>query len=160
MRAILTPEERNEWKREYNRKYHANLSPEQKERHRERSRIRNRKVYANRTPEERARQREYKNKLNLCPERRKRNSLHAMQYRYGLTPETWEQLFDSQERRCAICRTDSAKNWHTDHCHKNKQVRGILCLNCNTGLGKFKDNPEALLRAISYLTGGYNSARR
>ena len=38
-----------------------------------------------------------------------------------------------------------------DHDHITEQFRGWLCLNCNHGLGKFKDNPEVLIRAAEYL---------
>ena len=43
--------------------------------------------------------------------------------------------------------------WRLDHCHETGEFRGFLCHNCNTGLGKFKDDPEILLNAIAYLQG-------
>jgi hypothetical protein len=63
---------------------------------------------------------------------------------------------DDQVGRCAICesefnRTDN--KYHTDHCHKTKKVRGLLCGPCNVGLGMFKDNLHSLERAIKYLKG-------
>ncbi|MEU8818922.1 endonuclease domain-containing protein [Actinoplanes sp. NPDC048796] len=32
-------------------------------------------------------------------------------------------------------------------------MRGILCFNCNGGLGQFRDNPVFLAEAITYLKG-------
>ncbi|MEV7073553.1 endonuclease VII domain-containing protein [Streptomyces sp. NPDC093990] len=52
---------------------------------------------------------------------------------------------------CAICSTVPAV--HVDHCHKTGRVRGVLCFNCNSGLGLLGDDPEALNRAADYLEG-------
>lgn len=38
-----------------------------------------------------------------------------------------------------------------DHNHTTGFIRGILCRNCNTGLGHFKDSIRILRRAIEYL---------
>ena len=38
-----------------------------------------------------------------------------------------------------------------DHCHVGGEVRGLLCSNCNVGLGMFADNPEALEAAARYI---------
>ncbi|WP_407664890.1 endonuclease domain-containing protein [Micromonospora tarensis] len=38
-----------------------------------------------------------------------------------------------------------------DHCHTSKDVRGVLCRTCNTGLGMFRDNTALLQAAVRYL---------
>lgn len=82
----------------------------------------------------------------------KRNTLKRL---YGLTIEQWEAMFDSQGRVCAICGSAdpgaSNTRFHTDHCHATGVVRGILCHACNTGIGKFKDSPALMRKAIQYL---------
>lgn len=72
---------------------------------------------------------------------------------FGITEAEYDQMFKSQDGRCAICRTDtpSAKGWCIDHCHSTGVVRGILCSNCNTGLGHFRDSEPIMLAAIEYL---------
>ncbi|MGH2776528.1 MAG: endonuclease VII domain-containing protein [Actinomycetota bacterium] len=50
---------------------------------------------------------------------------------------------------CALCGT--GKPEHVDHDHQTKRVRGILCFNCNRGLGKFGDDVELMNRAVQYL---------
>jgi len=74
---------------------------------------------------------------------------------YGLTLEAWNELFESQQSRCAICGSltpgTAKRYWHTDHSHITGKVRGILCHHCNCGLGSFRDNIENMKRAISYL---------
>jgi hypothetical protein len=56
--------------------------------------------------------------------------------------------------RCAICYAppNGKRVLAQDHCHDTGQIRGFLCLHCNTGLGHFKDDPRLLRRAARYLT--------
>ncbi len=62
-------------------------------------------------------------------------------------------MFDAQGNVCGVCRRDTAsgKGWVTDHCHETGKVRGILCDNCNKGLGLLGDNSDGLLSALCYL---------
>jgi len=84
------------------------------------------------------------------PEKALRNRLR---YRYGLSPETWEELFNSQNRKCACCETSEPKGkyWQVDHDHLTGRVRGILCKTCNTGIGLLGDSEELLMKAANYL---------
>lgn len=72
---------------------------------------------------------------------------------YGLTEERFAQILKEQQGLCPICLVDIQSDPHVDHCHATGEVRGLLCPRCNRGLGMFKDNPEALQRAIEYLVG-------
>ena len=74
-----------------------------------------------------------------------------LQQRYGITEEQYDLLFDLQEGCCAICKQRFAKRLDVDHCHDTGTVRGLLCNNCNRGLGHFKDNVDYLQSAINYL---------
>lgn len=64
------------------------------------------------------------------------------------------EVIRSQNHKCSICGdaiTERQNDTHWDHCHTTGKVRGALCLNCNYGLGNFKDNVEILEKAINYL---------
>jgi hypothetical protein len=84
--------------------------------------------------------------------------------KYGITWEERDALLAAQGGCCKLCRSpDHAagdKGWHTDHDPTKQKgepgfIRGILCSNCNTGLGKFKHNTKLMDRATVYLeTGG------
>ena len=41
--------------------------------------------------------------------------------------------------------------WRLDHCHETGEFRGWLCHNCNSGLGRFYDDPDLLIKAIQYI---------
>jgi len=83
---------------------------------------------------------------------------------HNITLFEWEKLFDGQDRKCAICRTNKPgkppfNSWATDHdrkcCSKEKScgkcIRGILCARCNKGIGLLQDNEIFLGNAILYL---------
>jgi Recombination endonuclease VII len=86
-------------------------------------------------------------KLEAYPERRKR----ILKSRYGITPEEFEIMLVKQNNTCAICEQSYHLTMHIDHCHTTKKIRGLLCNNCNRGLGHFKDNSVLLKNAINYL---------
>ncbi|MBT2442255.1 endonuclease VII domain-containing protein [Streptomyces sp. ISL-36] len=70
---------------------------------------------------------------------------------YGITEAERDEMISSQMGICTICLTAPAV--HVDHCHETGRVRGVLCFNCNSAIGKLGDDPDTLRRAISYLEG-------
>jgi Recombination endonuclease VII len=68
-----------------------------------------------------------------------------------MTVEEYEKLFEEQEGRCAICGRDQETKLAVDHDHQTGERRGLLCKQCNVGLGYFRDDTAVLERAISYL---------
>lgn len=57
---------------------------------------------------------------------------------------------DSKEIN-GIHQEELSRRLFVDHNHETKKVRGLLCTNCNAGLGMFKDSIEKLELAIDYL---------
>lgn len=72
--------------------------------------------------------------------------------RFDLTTKQYEDMLVEQNGVCAICyKNNGKKSLAVDHDHRTGVVRQLLCMNCNTALGHFKDDPELLERAIEYL---------
>lgn len=89
------------------------------------------------------------------------NMYSYIKYQYGLTRERYIEMYELQKGCCMICGIHKElytfKNrgrqsvLYVDHCHETGRVRGLLCLECNKGLGAFKDSLDLLQRAILYL---------
>jgi hypothetical protein len=94
---------------------------------------------------------------------RKRRSTQVRRYKGDWNKKTkmlvseYEILVREQNGLCACCKEapglTGPDRWGLiiDHDHKTDSFRGLLCHNCNVGLGFFKDNPEKLRQAIVYL---------
>lgn len=106
---------------------------------------------------------------SMCGEERK-DKVHAaycprcfyiwrLQYKYGITPDDYQAMLDSQNGGCAICGITQTQVWkegwnhplEVDHDHDTGKVRGLLCSSCNVSLGRFKHDPALLRRAADYL---------
>lgn len=68
---------------------------------------------------------------------------------YGLDESDYNEMYEAQDGTCKICNQDL--RLVVDHCHESGKVRGLLCNQCNIGLGAFYDNIERLQVAINYL---------
>jgi hypothetical protein len=80
--------------------------------------------------------------------------------RYGISFAEYERLFNKQGGLCAIC---GCPGYHTmyachrsqklaiDHCHETGKVRALLCLRCNTTIGKARDNADLLRKMAEYI---------
>jgi hypothetical protein len=85
-----------------------------------------------------------------------RNYNEVLRRKYGLNRCDYEVIVETQDGRCAVCAETLTTRQHThvDHCHETGRVRGILCKNCNNGLGMFRDRPDILRTAAEYLERG------
>ena len=72
--------------------------------------------------------------------------------RYGITQEYLGELYKKQNGRCDICQKEiTMKKARIDHDHKSGNVRGLLCVSCNTGIGLLQDSVGVLESAIKYI---------
>ena len=95
---------------------------------------------------------------------RKRNPEKAkdadLKKSYGISFDDYTTLLAEQQGACAVCRTapgvvgtgnSSKGTLAVDHCHATGTYRGLLCTNCNLGIGSFFENPDLLIAAAEYI---------
>jgi hypothetical protein len=91
---------------------------------------------------------EYRNR----PERKR--AMRDLYYRrtFGITADDVDVLIAAQGGVCAICGRSAGRlaSWHVDHDHKTNAVRGVLCIDCNQGIGKFREDVGRLRSAADY----------
>ena len=90
--------------------------------------------------------------LRANPTKKKDQRLRAT---FGISRVDFLEMLALQNNRCAICGYTSETHGNfwpvVDHCHATGKIRGLLCMNCNQGLGKFKDSYNSILGAAMYL---------
>ncbi len=98
-------------------------------------------------------QREYRARDDV--KRRQRDAYYRTTY--GKTADEVDEIVELQGGRCLICKVELPERLgsrHLDHDHVTGQIRGVLCIDCNHGIGKLKVSPYLLLRAVLYLREG------
>lgn len=78
--------------------------------------------------------------------------------KYKLTLEQYNELHLKQSGVCAVCLEPETMKYLgkvrqlcVDHNHKTGKVRGLLCSNCNRGLGLLQDSPVICNNLTDYL---------
>lgn len=80
------------------------------------------------------------------------NRASHLQRNYGIDSVIYVEMHKAQNGACPICGTvPEKKRLYVDHDHETGQPRALLCMNCNTALGHFRDDVELLRIAITYL---------
>jgi hypothetical protein len=69
--------------------------------------------------------------------------------RYGMTRAALAEFRAASGNCCDICA--ATDNLHVDHCHATGAVRGLLCANCNSAIGKLREDPALFAAAVAYL---------
>lgn len=122
------------------------------------------KRWAKRHPEKyKAMRKERRRKYYLrYPEKKKERNFRKHR---GITIAQKQQMFTSQNGRCAICGELflNLQDACIDHNHTTKQIRGLLCRMCNCALGYAKENVITLSRCVEYLNkwnGGYSDIKK
>lgn len=82
---------------------------------------------------------------------KERQRRYRLKSKYDLTADQFQNRLTSQNGVCAICKAAPKRRWVVDHDHATGEIRGLLCDDCNVGLGRFKDSCASLASAILYL---------
>jgi len=88
---------------------------------------------------------------------KERHRAKSLKKNTGATVEQYNQMFTNQNGNCAICNRNQSEfpiRLAVDHCHNTGKIRGLLCMLCNTALGRFNDDAEMILKAYKYLSKG------
>ena len=75
---------------------------------------------------------------------------HWLKRAYNLTLDEFQAMVRSQDNKCAIC-AEELESPQVDHNHTTNQVRQLLCVGCNTGIGSFRERHDLLEKAVAYL---------
>lgn len=102
-----------------------------------------------------------KQQESYCTECKKFMGTEKVLKKYGLTVDTYMQLFYAQEGVCKICKNPErdGRRLSVDHDHAccsgvnscGKCIRGLLCSRCNRALGIVNDDVDILNSMIEYL---------
>lgn len=68
--------------------------------------------------------------------------------------DAYADLVERFGEQCMICGfvPNEKRRLNVDHCHRTKQLRGLLCYRCNYGLHWFRDDSELLHNAGKYMS--------
>lgn len=108
---------------------------------------------------ERQRNRPKKSWAKAVQENPEKFLTYSYRHRFGISYEEYLALSENQNHVCAICKkpetqldkSNKTKRLAVDHCHTTGKIRGLLCMLCNSALGKFNDDVILLEQAITYL---------
>lgn len=84
------------------------------------------------------------------------NNKYSFKRKYGITHDDYDLMYTDQKGKCLICerhQSDLKQRLCLDHNHATGEIRGLLCHQCNHGIGLFYENVNSLKRAITYLGG-------
>lgn len=69
------------------------------------------------------------------------------------------EIMHAQDNCCAICNASfTFETSYVDIKSGSKEIRGLLCISCDSALHNFKDDPELIQKAIEYLKKGETHA--
>lgn len=96
-------------------------------------------------------------RLRKDPHRHKENNRrYLLKKKYGISADEYQQMFEEQHGRCAICGKHQSEFYVAlcvDHNHETGKIRGLLCNRCNQAIGLLDDDIQRFKVAVLYLEG-------
>lgn len=72
--------------------------------------------------------------------------------KFGISKSEYLEMLHNQNNACAICKSEPInRRLSIDYNHETMEIRGLLCVNCNTAIGMFKEDQEIFQSAIEYM---------
>ena len=100
-----------------------------------------------------------KNREKVLEKQRKYNKENPLKRKnailknvYGITLVQYNQMFEKQEGKCAICQRHQNELTRTlcvDHDHKTNKVRALLCVTCNTDVSVVENRLEEMTNYLN-----------
>ena len=158
--------EHKEENKEYNKRYHLEHKEKENEynrqynaEHKEEIKEKKKQYHAKRIEEDKEYGKQYraKNKERIMQynnTHKEEGKKYNLKRKYNITQEQYDELYNKQNGCCAICKkhqSELKKILGVDHNHKTGKIRGLLCDNCNKGLGCLKDDKDIINNAGNYL---------
>ena len=102
-------------------------------------------------------------------DKQRRDRGYGLKSKYGITPETYEQMKEAQGGKCKCCgetptglrrKVGDPDDWKgryyidqlvVDHCHTTGRVRHLLCNRCNPMIGMGLEQPKRFDQAREYV---------
>ena len=89
-----------------------------------------------------------------CEKNKERKKANQLKRSFGIGLHEYNLMLTEQKGKCACCgihQNELTMSFAVDHDHDTGLIRGLLCGNCNTAIGKLGDNIEGLMKALNYL---------
>ena len=168
----MTTEKQRQHDREYYHKNKEHIKARRKkyrEANNDKDRLRAEKYYQDNRDHVLERQKTYyqNNKEKIIERSKKYLSSHKNEKRngdlrrkFGTSLDYYNELYEKQHGLCAICGKKETREGYilaVDHDHVTGKIRGLLCNNCNTGIGLLQDSYDILISASEYIKRHYNS---
>jgi F0F1-type ATP synthase alpha subunit len=100
-----------------------------------------------------------KNREKVLEKQRKYNKENPLKRKnavlknvYGITLVQYNEMFETQEGKCAICQRHQNELTRTlcvDHDHKTNKVRALLCVTCNTDVSVVENRLEEMTKYLN-----------